>query len=139
MKRLRLATWSAVAGLTLVAGCQSSSTSCCDSGNGGFMSRLFRPRTSGTVIYDGPVSGMPGGMSYTAPIGTSPIPGGDCPCSSGGPMLGGQPFMAVPGGAYQPTLPPPYPGSAPPLAPVPAPNGSGLATPTPADPMARRG
>jgi hypothetical protein len=138
MKRLRLATWSALAGLTLVAGCQSSSTSCCGE-SPGLLTRLgLRPNTSGTVIYDGPVQGMPGaGMPYTAPIGTAPVPGADCPCSAGGgPMLGTPPFMPVPGGAVPGTLPPPYPGAAPPLAPVP--NG-GQATPTPAPPMSRRG
>ena len=64
MKRLRLATWAAVAGLGLVSGCQGTNSCGCRScgcEREGLMSRLgLRPRDNGTVIYGGPapVEGM---------------------------------------------------------------------------------
>jgi hypothetical protein len=151
MKRIRLATWSAVAGLGLLAGCQTCSNDCCNTSccGGGLLSRLgLRPRTSGAVMYDGPVGGMPSGYG-----GGAPYMGGDCPCSTTGasPLLDGpSPFMPIPGGGMPPygmppngmppnmtTLPPPMPGATPPLAPVP--NGSAPATPAPPSQMSRRG
>jgi hypothetical protein len=156
MKRIRLATWSALAGLGLIAGCQTCSNDCCNTcnscGNGGLLSRLgLRPRTGGAVMYDGPVGG--------APVGGAPYMGGDYPCSTtgAGPIFDGQsPFMTIPGGAMPPgmttlppgmttlppgmtTLPPPMPGAAPPLAPVPYPNGTAPATPAPPSQTSRRG
>jgi hypothetical protein len=154
MNRLRLATWTAVAGLGLIAGCQSCPTDCCNTCcSGGLLSRLGLRRTSisGSVIYDGPA----GGISAGSPV-IPPAMGGDCPCSLGGagpilgspaPYMGGSaPFMTIPGSAVPPmntfvppmnTLPPPMPGATPPLAPVP--NGSAPATPAPPSPTSRRG
>jgi hypothetical protein len=146
MKRLRLATWSALAGLGLIAGCQSCPTNCCSTScnEGGLLSRLgLRRSTSGSVIYDGPAGGYPGGAVVP------PAAGGDCPCSTtgGGPNLDGPPpFMTIPGGNMtipggsfpgMNMLPPPMPGAAPPLAPVP--NGSAPATPAPPSPVSRAG
>ncbi len=137
MRRLRLATWSALAGLGLIAGCQSTRTDCCTTScnEGGLLSRLgLRRSTSGSVIYDGPAGGYPAGAVVP------PAAGGECPCSTtgGGPNLDGPPpFMTIPGGGMpgMNMLPPPMPGAAPPLAPVP--NGSAPATPAGPSPVSR--
>jgi hypothetical protein len=79
MTRLRLASWAALAGLGLVAGCQSPDP--CSSGcglfNGGLMSRLgMRPRCC---------EGVP--VSSGFPVADAGL-GGTCPCpSNGGPAL----------------------------------------------------
>src|SRR4051812_31771468 len=112
MKRLRLATLAAAAGLTLIAGCQSCGSNCCSGCCGerpGLLTRLgLRPRTA--VIYEGGVGGAPvvdGPIDGGFPVGGFP-PAGGCPCSTvgGGPILGGPPvIMTVPGGAMPPAMP----------------------------------
>lgn len=164
MNRLRLATWAALTGLGLLAGCRSFNP--CDpcEQQQGFFSRLCG-RRNGSMC-SGPVIGTPvSAMSV----------GGDC--CDGGPVLGDPPFggigpvmpsngfhggLALPPVSTFPEMGPPpaplaqpygAPYSAPPLsmppmnmlpAPTttappplaPVPNGNGLATPTPAGPSA---
>jgi hypothetical protein len=158
MKRLRLATWAAAAGLGLVAGCQGTGgCGCCE--KPGLMSRLgMRPRSCcPAVVEGGPVEGVPvSALPFEAGL---PAPG--CACGNEG---GVQPFMVTPGSATPPfaaapafpgpppfatpagppvavgppALPGPLPNGAAPLVPVPSPAAGplpGFAPTTPAPPM----
>lgn len=157
MNRLRLATWAAVAGLGLLAGCRS--TNPCDpcEQQQGFFSRLCGRRNGslcGSVVGT-PVSSMSlgGDCCEGGPVlGDPPFAGVSGPVMHGGfdsgmalPPISTSPDLGFPPGAIAPplsapplsmppmtALPAPTPSGPPPLAPVP--NGNGLATPTPAGP-----
>jgi hypothetical protein len=164
MIRLRLASWAALAGLGLVAGCQSPSTCCnpCNTGcglfQGGLINRM-RPRCDtccpgpalGSPVEGVPVSngfpvgegGAPGCPTFNG--GGPPLPTGDVPFAPGVPVIpehgpglppGATP-LPPPGSVPSGALPLPAPLSGqPPLQPVP--NGT-YAQPTPATPSSRGG
>ena len=151
MKFTRLATFISVAGLGLLAGCQSSNPC-----GGGLMSRFGFNRSRSAPVYDSGVVGTPvSSMPYSEmPYGGTPYSG-----TYEGPTLGEPTFMGTPGtimpnampgqgtlppgalppGSFPPgtTLPPPMAGSDGTPRPLPGTFVPKAATPIPADPSSR--
>ena len=151
MKYTRLATFILVAGLGLLAGCQSSNPC-----GGGLMSRFGFNRSRSAPVYDSGVVGTPvSSMPYSdMPYGGTPYGGSPYGGTYEGPTLGEPAFMGTPGtimpngtpppGSFPPgtlppgtTMPPPMAGSDGTPRPLPGTFVPKAATPIPADPSSR--